>query len=257
MIYQVKSYLKFLRKATNHHGVHSPFVYDLVTQCFYDTKKYPEYKLLKDFRKQLVKSKTSIEVSDFGAGSHIFKNNERNISAIAKNAGMRAKRQKLLFRLVRYFETKEILELGTSLGLATVSMAKANPQAIITTVEGCPETAKVARRNFEAMQLKNVYLQNMGFEPFLDIISNEKFDLVFIDGNHNKQSTLLYFETLLKCANNDSIFIFDDIYWSEEMTEAWNIIIEHPTVTVSIDTFQWGLVFFRKEQRKQHFKIRL
>jgi len=237
--------------------VHSPFVYDLVTKCFYSTQKYPEYTELKKFRKKLSKSKNTIEVSDFGAGSRVFKDNERKISAIAKNAGMRPKRQKLLFRLVRYLEPKNVLEMGTSLGLATVAIAKATPNTIITTVEGCPETAKQARENFETMLLTNIYLQNMGFESFLDVLSNEKFDLVFVDGNHNKQSTLHYFETLLTSATNSSVFIFDDIYWSEQMTEAWKEIISNPAVTVSIDTFQWGLVFFRKEQRKQHFTIRL
>ena len=57
--------------------------------------------------------------------------------------------------------------------------------------------------------------------------------------------------------NNDSVLIFDDIYWSPAMTEAWSQIIQHPKVTVSIDTFYWGLLFFRKEQEKQHFIIRV
>ncbi len=34
-----KSYWLFLLKSTNEHGVHSPFVYDLVTLCFYRKKK--------------------------------------------------------------------------------------------------------------------------------------------------------------------------------------------------------------------------
>ena len=62
---------------------------------------------------------------------------------------------------------------------------------------------------------------------------------------------------LLPTAHNDSLFIFDDIYWSKGMTEAWEIIKEHPQVTVTVDLFNWGLVFFRKEQAKEHFKIRV
>jgi len=85
----------------------------------------------------------------------------------------------------------------------------------------------------------------------------EKFDLVYFDGNHQKEATLKYFKTLLSSAHNDSVFIFDDIHWSKEMQEAWREIIAHPEVQVSIDTFQWGLIFFRKEQVKQDFTIRL
>ena len=61
----------------------------------------------------------------------------------------------------------------------------------------------------------------------------------------------------LKNVHNDSVIIFDDIYWSKDMTDAWWQIIANEKVTLSIDTFQWGMVFFRKEQPKQHFVIRI
>ena len=41
------------------------------------------------------------------------------------------------------------------------------------------------------------------------------------------------------------------------MTEAWNIIKQNPKVILTIDTFFWGIVFFRTEQEKQHFNIRV
>ena len=57
--------------------------------------------------------------------------------------------------------------------------------------------------------------------------------------------------------NKKTVFIFDDIHLSEEMEEAWKEIKKHPKVQVTIDTFYLGLVFFRREQAKQDFKIRL
>ncbi|NNL79773.1 MAG: class I SAM-dependent methyltransferase, partial [Flavobacteriaceae bacterium] len=62
---------------------------------------------------------------------------------------------------------------------------------------------------------------------------------------------------LLNRIHNNSIMIFDDIHWSAEMEEAWAIICEHSRVKVSIDIFYWGLVFFREEQAKEHFNIRV
>ena len=56
---------------------------------------------------------------------------------------------------------------------------------------------------------------------------------------------------------NNSVWIFDDIHWSQEMENAWLTIKNHPKVTVTIDTFQWGIVFFRAEQEKEHFVIRI
>jgi len=257
MWYQIKSYLNFLLKSKNQHGIHSPFVYDFVTHCFYDKKKYPLYSELINFRNQLYQQSDLIEITDFGAGSRVFKTNERKVSAIAKNAGITSKRQGLLFRLVKYFNTKNILELGTSLGLATSAMALAKPSSKITTIEGCKNTAIIAQNIFDEFSMKNIQLHNSTFEDFFKKNTSEVYDLVYIDGNHNKEKTLQYFEILLSKINTNSIFIFDDIYWSSEMTEAWQQIIQHPKVKVSIDTYHWGLVFFRKEQEKQHFTIRL
>lgn len=268
MLYQLKSYLKFLNNSSNEHGIHSPFVYDLITKCFYDKTHYPQYNTLKAYRKEVLKSSESIEITDFGQGSRVFKSNLRKVSAIAKNAGISSKRQQQLFRLARYFKTENILELGTSLGLATTAMTLGNPSAKVKTVEGCPNTAKVAQSYFDKFQLKNISTHTNTFEQFFTEngcasakasggTRTEKYDLVFIDGNHNKERTLDYFEILLKQATNNSVLIFDDIYWSPEMTEAWGEIKSHPKVTLSIDTFYWGLVFFRSEQQKQHFNIRL
>ncbi len=257
MWHQIKSYLFFLLKSKNQHGIHSPFVYELVTICFYDSKKYSEYKAIKTYRNKVLQCNEIIKITDYGAGSRVFKSNERKVSAIAKNAGTTLKKQELLFRLVRYFKPEHILELGTSLGLGTSPLAIANSSSKITTIEGCPNTSKMTQGFFEVFELNNIQLINETFEDFFKASSSVKYDFVFIDGNHNKEHTLRYFEFLLEKISNHSILIFDDIHWNAEMTEAWQIIIQHPKVTVSIDTYYWGFIFFRKEQEKQHFTIRV
>ena len=256
MLYQVKSYLKFLLRSTNQHGVHSPFVFDLITQCFYDKAVYPEYLILKKHRNNLLKNTKTIEVKDFGAGSRVFKGNTRKVSAIAKNAGITGKRQQLLFRLARYFKSDTVLELGTSLGLGTIALSLGNASTKVITVEGCPQTSEKAQELFNQFELHNITLRNETFEVFFGSDS-QNYDLVYVDGNHNKEHTLQYFKFILASIHDKSILIFDDIYWSQEMTEAWQEIKEHPKVTVSVDTFQWGLICFRKEQEKEHFNIRL
>lgn len=256
MLYQVASYLKFLLRSTNQHGVHSPFVYDLLTKCIY--KKQEILPTLYSFKKRLCSSKETIEITDFGSGSRVFKSTTRNIKDIAKHAGISKKRQQLLFKITRYLEASEILELGTSLGIATAALSLANPKGNIITVEGCPNTAATAKEGFEVFKLYNIDLINQKFEDFFVAPAfQKKFDLVYIDGNHSKENTLDYFNKLLPNIHNNTVLIFDDIYWSPAMTEAWQEISAHPKVTVSIDSFYWGLVFFRKEQEKQHFILRL
>ena len=261
MLFQIKTYLQFLWHSKNEHAVHSPFVFTLITKCFYDTKSKPEYAVLKKYRNSLLENKNKIEVTDFGAGSKVFKSNTREISKIAKTAGISPKRAELLFRIVNYFQPQSILELGTSLGLATSALSLGSrslgTNAKITTLEGCPETAKIAQNQFRQFGLTNIYSEVTEFTAYLSKVQNLNFKLIYFDGNHQKQATLDYFELLLPTITNETVWIFDDIHWSSEMEEAWEIIKNHPAVTVTIDLFQWGLVFFRREQPKEHFTIRV
>lgn len=256
MWYQVKAYLKFLLRSTNQHGVHSPFVYNLVTKCFYDKTSYEDYSKLINYKKKLLNNQEQIKINDLGAGSRVKKGNKRSVSSIAKNSGTTLKRAKLIYRLVKYFNPKSILELGTSLGIGTQAMSLGNPKATIRTIEGCFNISKFSKKQFEDQNLTNIKFINNDFANAIDYLGETTFDFLFFDGNHQKEATLNYFEMLLPTASNNSVFIFDDIYWSKGMTEAWETIKLHPKVTVTIDTFFWGFVFFRKEQEKEHFTIR-
>lgn len=238
--------------------MHSPFVFHLLTKCFYDKKSKTEYAVLKEYRNSLLQNKNTIEVTDFGAGSRVFKSNVRPVDKIAKNAGISPKRAELLFRITNYFQPSNILEIGTSLGLATSALALGNPKAKITTLEGCTETAKQAQLQLQKFNYSNVESIVTEFTNYLknNNPSTINHQLIYFDGNHSKNATLEYFELLLPTITNETVWIFDDIHWSTEMEDAWKIIQNHPKVTVSIDTFQWGVVFFRYEQPKQHFIIR-
>ena len=258
MLFQIKSYLKFLWHSKNEHAVHSPFVFNLITKCFYDTKSKPEYAILKEYRNSLLENKSAIDVADFGAGSKVFKSNTRQIAKIAKTAGISPKRAELLFRITNYFQPDSILEIGTSLGLATSALVVGNSNAKIITLEGCPNTIAIAKNQLRFLNTKNIECITTEFGEFLqskNLISNI-FNLIYIDGNHSKKATLNYFDLLLPTITNETVWIFDDIHWSAHMEDAWGIIKNHPKVTVTIDTFQWGIVFFRKEQPKEHFVIR-
>jgi predicted O-methyltransferase YrrM len=258
MLQIIKSYLNFLWNSKNEHGVHSPFVFDLVTKCFYNKKNYPEYSILKDYRNSLLENKNTIEVTDFGAGSRVFKSNTRAINQIAKNAGISPKRAELLFRIVNYFQPENILEIGTSLGLATSALSLGNKNSKIITLEGCTNTMAIAKNQCQLQNLTNIEYVNTKFEDyFINYqLSTINYQLIYFDGNHSKKATLDYFELLLPSIINDSVWIFDDIHWSKDMEEAWEIIKNHPKVKVTIDIFQCGIVFFRTEQEKEHFVIR-
>lgn len=257
MVKLILNYLKFILLSTNQHGVHSPFVFNLVTKCFYKKKTLNKWNHFFKIKKKLFIDKRTIDVTDFGAGSRVFKYNTRKIGDIAKFAGISNKKAKLILKLISYFKPNKILEIGTSLGLGTSAFTIANPKANIITLEGCPSTANIAKEYFKKNNFKNIKVTVGNFKNTLpQIINQQKFDCIYFDGNHTKEATLKYFETCLPSKSNDSFWIFDDIYWNSEMQEAWLIIKNHPEVTVTIDIFHFGIIFFRKEQAKEHFKIR-
>jgi predicted O-methyltransferase YrrM len=252
------SYIQFLFKSKNHHGVHSPFVFDLLTKCLYKKTHNQEVDTLKKYRKQLLQNKDIIEVTDFGAGSRIFKSNMRRVSDIAKHAGISRKRSRLLLQLMHYFQFEQVLELGTSLGISTAAMALGNPKSTIISLEGCLETAKIAQQMLDDFHLKNTKIEIGNFEETLPkTLKNRVFDFIYFDGNHSKEATWHYFENSLSHVHNDSLLLFDDIHWSKDMEEVWERIKNHPKVQVTVDTYQWGFVFLRKEQQKEHFTIRV
>jgi predicted O-methyltransferase YrrM len=258
MLRKVRTYLFFLWKSTNQHGVHSPFIYDFVTKCLYAKSKPGVFSVFLQNKKQLLANRQKVEVQDFGAGSKIFKSSTRQISDIVKVAGISNKRGKLLLKIVSYFQFNTILEIGTSVGIATVALSLGNKKSNIVTLEGCKNTADVARNQFQKLNLQNIELIVDSFESSLEkVTKGNTYDLIYFDGNHTKEATLKYFNICLETIHNESVFIFDDIFWNQEMSECWEEIKKHPLVTVTINTYTWGIVFFRAEQAKEHFTIRV
>ena len=252
------NYIKHFISAKTRHGVHSPFVYRLVDEIVYNNAAKTSYIPIERLRQQLLTDNRTISITDLGAGSHLNNNKKKQVKSLAKNALKSAKLAQLIYRLAEDFKPVNIIELGTCLGLTTSYLAKAAPKAKVISIEGCPETAAVATENLKKLNITNVELKVGNFDQLLpEVINTEsELDFVFIDGNHRKDATLNYFEWCLPKLSNKSIVIFDDIYWSKGMKEAWNIVKEHPKVTVTIDLFWIGLVFIKPDQVKEHFKIK-
>jgi predicted O-methyltransferase YrrM len=256
-LWQGKEFLQYLLRSFHLHGIHSPFVYQLNEQVFQEKTPYYAFEEIESIRAKLLLTTKSIAVKDLGAGSKTNRKADRKINEIAKTALKSPAKAQLLFRLAHYLKPVTILELGTSLGITTAYLAKALPSSSISTIEGAEEVAKVARINFDKLQLKNIQLIVDNFDDALqqELQKTGKAEFVFFDGNHRKEPTINYFEQCLTYAEENSVFIFDDIYWSAEMKEAWQEIKKNPRVSLSIDLFDLGLVFFKKGQAKEHFTV--
>ena len=248
-------YIKYQWKAKRRHGVHSPFIYDLTDKCF-RIPVIPELKTtLQKLDSELSNNHQTIEISDFGAGSKKM-GNLRKIKSIYSTSSSRGKFGKILFQLVRHFKPKNVLEFGTSMGIGSVCMASGNEKSKVTTIEGCPNTFAVARQNFKIAGLTNIESINATFNDYIDTLQNEQFDIVFIDGHHDGTALKNYMDRLAPFTHDSTIFILDDIRWSDSMLDAWNEIISNDRYHVTIDLFRMGIVVPRPEQEKEHFVIR-
>jgi predicted O-methyltransferase YrrM len=259
-LFSVIAYLRYLINSGSRHSVHSPFVYELVDKVFRNKMDNQAYQDIAKIRRKLLLKTQVIEITDFGSGANYKQYSHRfeRVSSIARNSSVTDKYGRLLYRLVGYFKPQTIIELGTSLGISTLYMALANPDASVFTVEGCTTKSEQAASNFSALLVSNVEQHIGHFDLILpDLVKQTgKLDFAFIDGNHTYEATIANFDILMSIADNDTVFVFDDIHWSADMQKAWNVIIDHERVTVSIDLFRFGLVFLKKELSKQKFVIR-
>lgn len=252
-------FLKYRLKGYSAHGIHSPFVYNLITNVIYNKTPFYVFEPLEKIRGEYLLSSNEITVEDHGAGSHASLLNRRKIKDIARYSLKSKKYAQLLFRLAEERKCESMLELGTSLGLTTLYLSYARPSSKITTIEGSEQIANIAEAAFKKLKHQNIELIKNRFDQALPEIheKKKKFDLIFIDGHHEEKACLTYFKALLE--NNTSentLMVIDDIHWSPGMLKAWQKIITNEKVTLTIDLFEMGLVYFFPRNQKEHFTIR-
>ena len=214
---------------------------------------------IEDLRTQLLNSEKEIQINDFGAGSNINIASKRKIKDITRNSAKNQKFGELLYQIVKLYQPQIILELGTSLGISTCYLATGNKKSKVITLEGCENTAGIAKNNFRRLNQKNITLILGDFKNTLqeELSKLKSIDLAFIDGNHQEKPTIEYFEKILKYSHEKTIFIFDDIHWSKGMEKAWKYIIQNQKVSLSIDLFFVGIVFIDQELQKSNSFMRL
>jgi len=250
------SFLHYFWKAKKRHNIHSPFVYDLSDQCFTKPVSSADQLIINDQKRKLKQNKEIITITDFGAGSK-YLGNERKISEIFKISRSSEKYAKALYQLSKHYAPKRVLELGTSLSWGTLHLHLGYKSAKIDTVEGCPETFQAAKRFFPVLT-NTVLFHNARFDDFIkDLTPADVYDLIFIDGHHNGEALLRYMKQLQPFSNNQTIWILDDIRWSNDMWDAWQSVLKDEYFHVTIDVFRMGMVLQRNEQRKEHFLLRL
>ena len=258
ILWRSKQYLSYILESKNTHGIHSPFVFDLLNNIVYNDMPFYSFRAIETYRKALKLNNEEIIVEDYGAGSSFNAGQKRKINQILQQSVKREKYAQLLFRLAERRQPEDIVELGTCLGITTLYLSSACPKSTITSIEGSKNIAGFANNVFKKFKKKNIELITGKFQDVIPSLSEKQkqSDFVFFDGHHDKKATLDYFNQFVGYAGENALYVFDDIHWSPGMKEAWNLIKEHEKVSLTIDLFEMGLVFFMPRNQKENFVIR-
>lgn len=251
---RIASFVRYYLKAKTKYNVQSTFLYDFIVHVLDTDKEYYVFAKIEEQRKWLLSIKTKITKIDFGA-KRIQKQKPISISSIAKKTLSSEKKCRLIFNTIQRYRSKNIIELGTSLGISAAYMASVANDSKVVTIDGDSQIISYASMVHKNLDIQNITILNGHFDEILAkaLDVSKKYDLIYIDGNHSMEPTIRYFETLLPVCHNDSIFILDDINWSPDMTLAWDYIKAHPKTTLSIDLYGVGFIFLKKELSKQDF----
>ncbi|MEO0332965.1 MAG: class I SAM-dependent methyltransferase [Bacteroidota bacterium] len=248
-------YWQYWLNAVNQHSLHAPFIYDFYQKVIQEKSPASDFQAIEQYRATLLKSEDWLSIPSLGATSLVSQSSSRKVKSIARHSLSTPKFGRFLYRLVQFQQPSHIVELGTSLGITSLYLSFANDNTMLYTLEGSSDIAAVAKQSFSHFHRENIELRKGNIDQTLPTLLKElpQIDLAYVDANHRLQPTLCYFSQLLTKTHKTSILIFDDIHWSVEMQQAWQKIIQHPRVTLSIDLFDAGIVFFRPLATKQHY----
>ena len=233
-----------------------PLVLQLVNEVFDCSHRFYCFDAIDDLRRIYLQDRSPLKASDFSNdGSEV---RTTTVARVAGQSAIGSKHGELLSRLVNFSKPDTILELGTSLGISTLYLSMSRQSARVYTLDGNGDHQRVATKSFKNLQLHNITPFCGLFECELPKVLNqiERVDFVFIDGHHQYEPTLTYFEQCLARSTDDTVFAFHDIHWSEGMVRAWQQICQHPRVSLTIDLFHLGLVFLHKTENRQHYVVR-
>lgn len=226
-------------------------------------------------RGELSSSRAEVLVEDHGAGSHGAQNGSPAtggpsstistsvVGSVCRQASKPPFWALLLFKLVRELQPATCLELGTCLGLSGSYQAaalKLNGRGKLVTMEGADALAVLARKTFDTLALDNVLVVSGRFQDHLDevLAEHRPIDFAFLDGHHDEQATVRYFEDIYPCLADQSVLVFDDISWSAGMARAWERVVADKRIQISIDLSRVGICLIDDSiDEKRHYKIKM
>jgi predicted O-methyltransferase YrrM len=252
-LFQIKSYFRYWLNAVDEHSLHSPFFFELYATHI--KGKPAVLSIAESLRKKLLNDDRIISIVDLGSRSGTY---QKEISSIAATSLSPPWVSSLYQKIISIYDHKNIIELGTSLGINTVYLAQ-KKDAVVTTFEGADEVGDLAELTLEFANALNVELIRGNIDDTLGtaIQRLRKIDFVLMDANHTYEATVRYFHQLLPRLHEKSVVVIDDIHSSAGMEQAWKEIKGNKLIYGSADLYRCGILFFDPSLNKQHVILQM
>ncbi len=254
-------YIRFRLSAGKAYSIHSPFVYKLYSDVFQNKNKLlpaDVKKKIASIRKELYQKNENLKLFQLG-GKNRKVHEHSTAGKYIQSVSVSSTEGSLLYGLVQYFKPTNVIELGTGAGIGSMYMTSADENIPLYTIEGNADMYSIASDIFKKYRYFNIHIQHGTFDEALPSTLKRagSAQMVFIDGDHTSHGLFRYYNQIRPFLTKTSILILHDIYWSDDMQMAWKKMISLPDVTVSIDVFYFGILFFRSDIAKQHFKLKI
>ena len=233
----------FCRKG---YGVHSPFVFALLTNVIEDKSAYYSYHDISLIRRRLTQNNKSI----------CYKGKRLTVKKAVQKYGISKKEGEFLFRLTNYFKPREILSVGSSLGLTPLYLSRYDSSVQCITLECEQDFAEMAthflsKETNPSLQIRTGTYKEVISEPTSQL---QRIDCIFIDKNVGISDLDFIFNQCLPFIHDQTFCVFAGIRLSSEKYHFWEQICQHPRVTVAVDLFQMGLLFFQPTLHRRVYK---
>jgi len=180
-----------------------------------------------------------------------------SVQALARRTWSGKSFSYFLIKLCEWLQVSTFLETGTALGITYSMVAHAQGMKNIYSIEGSASLAEKARQlNFKPNEVNSSIYHGEVRSIFRQVLEETNPDIVFLDADHRSETISFYLNELKQHKSPLKAIVIHDIYWSEDMREAWKKVVDDPAIPLTVDCFHAGIVFPSRAMEKQHFILK-
>ncbi len=236
-------------------GVHSPFVYNLITKVIEEKRPYYCYDDIELVRRQFYYRETRFPWIDRRHGKKEVP--DMPVGHILRREAIRKKQGELLFRLANYFKPRHILQFGCSAGISTLYLTAYSPEVACTVLECMPSLAVVARQVWQKAARGPVDLRVGEYPALLPgaLKKIDRLDFVFFNRLEEAADRETLFEACLEKAHNETVIVLSGIKANRAMRAFWRSVCGRQDVTVTLDLYTLGIVILNRKLHKRNYTV--